>query len=165
MTHARTRARASGLQYASKCLLIGAWCVVLYALCAGCQRTPPRRDDTYPPPDTLEFYKPYAKQCIAETGVSVAAVKRFSDEDVFEDDQKLKCYMECMFRVSNLTDSKGEVHLGKLLETIKPEFEDLALRMGAKCMKTKGKDLCERAFWYHKCWKMSDPVHYYLIGP
>ncbi|XP_035772568.1 general odorant-binding protein 83a-like [Anopheles albimanus] len=165
MTRGASGRQVSAFQWLANWLLVGGWCVLVYALCAGCQRAPPRRDDVYPPPDTLAFYKPYAEQCVTETGVSVAAIKRFSDQDIFEDDQKLKCFMECMFRVSNLTDAKGEVHLGKLLDTIKPEYEDLALRMGAKCMKAKGKDLCERAFWYHKCWKTADPVHYYLIGP
>uniref|UniRef100_A0A182PIX8 Uncharacterized protein n=1 Tax=Anopheles epiroticus TaxID=199890 RepID=A0A182PIX8_9DIPT len=130
--------------------------------CVTTDRPALRRDAEYPPPRILAFVKPLRQQCIRETGVSVEALERFSDADIFEDDQALKCYMQCMFRLSNVTDDRGELHLGKMFEFVSVEFEDITLRMGARCTKPKGKDLCERAFWFHKCWKTSDPTHYYL---
>ncbi|XP_053658260.1 general odorant-binding protein 83a-like [Anopheles marshallii] len=142
-------------------LLLGLLC--LFALGSSeTQRPVPRRDAKYPPPETLAFLKPHGEQCEKETGVTRAAIKRFSDEDIFEDDRALKCYMDCMFRVTNVTDDRGELHMLKLLEYVPPEFEDIALRMGVRCTRPKGKDVCERAFWFHKCWKISNPVYYYL---
>uniref|UniRef100_A0A182LXA5 Uncharacterized protein n=1 Tax=Anopheles culicifacies TaxID=139723 RepID=A0A182LXA5_9DIPT len=127
------------------------------------QRPVPRRDAEYPPPKTLAFLRPIGERCVKETGVTSSAIVRFSDADIFEDDRALKCYMECMFRLTNVTDDRGELHMLKLLEHVPPEYEEVALRMGVRCTRPKGKDLCERAFWYHKCWKLADPVHYYLV--
>lgn len=118
----------------------------------------PRRDAEYPPAYVLEISKKPHKMCVASTGVSEDAIKRFSDEDIFEDDEKLKCYMQCLFEKFRYTDDKGELHLGKVMDSIPEEYEDIALKMGSKCLKPKGKTLCERAFWFHKCWKTSDPV-------
>ncbi|XP_053682841.1 general odorant-binding protein 83a-like [Sabethes cyaneus] len=123
----------------------------------------PRRDAEYPPPSALEGAIDMHRECVAETGVTEAAIRRFSDEDIFEDDENLKCYMNCLFHKSNLTDDKGELHLGKMMEVIPKEYENIALKMGIKCTKPKGKSLCERAFWFHKCWKTADPVHYFLL--
>ncbi|XP_055524379.1 general odorant-binding protein 83a-like [Wyeomyia smithii] len=122
----------------------------------------PRRDADYPPQFVLEAARIPHRECVAETGVAEAAIKRFSDVEIFDDDEKLKCYMDCMFRKTNLTDEKGELHFGKALEYVPQELEDIALKMGVKCTKPKGKTLCERAFWIHKCWKTADPVHYFL---
>ncbi|XP_062538792.1 pheromone-binding protein-related protein 6-like [Armigeres subalbatus] len=123
----------------------------------------PRRDAEYPPPYVLEASKKPHKMCVANTGVSEEAIVRFSDGDLFEDDEKLKCYMQCLFEKFRFTDDKGELHLGKLLDSVPEDFEDIALQMGSRCTKPKGKTQCERAFWYHKCWKTADPVHYYLV--
>ncbi|XP_050071482.1 pheromone-binding protein-related protein 6-like [Anopheles maculipalpis] len=135
----------------------------LFGLGSAAQWPTPRRDAEYPPPKTLAFLKPLGEICAKETGVSAGTIKRFSDVDIIEDDRALKCYMDCMFRITNVTDDRGELHMGKLLDYVPPEFEDVALRMGVKCTKPKGKDVCERAFWFHKCWKKSDPVYYYLV--
>ncbi|XP_055586877.1 general odorant-binding protein 83a-like [Uranotaenia lowii] len=124
---------------------------------------PPRRDHEYPPPSAVAPLKEVRPHCIQETGVSEAAIARFSDEDVFEDDEKLKCYMQCMFIKGKFTDANDEVDLMKILDSIPPNFEAIYLGMGSKCTKPKGKTQCDRAFWYHKCWKMADPVHYYLV--
>uniref|UniRef100_A0A182NL75 Uncharacterized protein n=1 Tax=Anopheles dirus TaxID=7168 RepID=A0A182NL75_9DIPT len=135
----------------------------IYALACDAQRPVPRRDDQYPPPAALAMLRPVGAICAKETGVSAAAIKRFSDEDAFDDDRALMCYMDCVFRLTNVTDDRGELHMGKLLDHVPPDYEDIALKMGVRCIKSKGKDVCERAFWYHKCWKKSDPVHYYLV--
>uniref|UniRef100_A0A182JGY5 Uncharacterized protein n=1 Tax=Anopheles atroparvus TaxID=41427 RepID=A0A182JGY5_ANOAO len=143
-------------------LLAGLWCGEIDVLLVNAQKPIPRRDQNYPPPAIIATLAPLGDECVAETGVLRTAIKRFSDEDIFEDDRNLMCYMSCMFRKSNVTDANGELHLGRLMELVPVEFEDVLLRMGIRCTKPKGKDLCERAFWFHKCWKTADPVHYYL---
>nr|QWF76624.1 odorant binding protein 2 [Anopheles sinensis] len=144
-------------------LVTGHWWDAMCMPDATTPRPVPRRDADYPPPKSVALLTRLGVECIAETGVSPSAIKRFSDEDIFEDDYKLKCYMSCLFRLTNVTDDNGELHLGKLLDTIPIEYEDIMLKMGARCTKPKGKDQCERAFWFHKCWKKSDPVYYYLV--
>lgn len=71
------------------------------------------------------------------------------------------------FRV---VDDKGDLHLETLathIEKLDKEIQDIAFNMGRKCLKPQGDNQCERAFWYHKCWKTADPkvnnTVYYLF--
>ncbi|XP_058061938.1 general odorant-binding protein 83a-like [Anopheles bellator] len=147
-------------------LLVLCTCSSVFPVLVSCQNAVLSAGERYGDADSLIVHKPASEKCIAQTGVSAAAILRFIDAEPADndgEDPKLKCYMDCLFRTLDLTDTKGEVHLGKLMETIKPEFESVQLRMGSRCTKPKGKDLCERAFWFHKCWKMADPVHYHVI--
>lgn len=68
--------------------------------------------------------------------------------------------MNCVFHEAYVIDDAGELHLEKLIESIElfgDEIEKVFLHMGKRCMRTQGDTQCERAFWYHKCWKTSDP--------
>jgi len=56
------------------------------------QQVAPRRDEAYPPPELLEAIKPYHDTCVTKTGVTEEAIRKFSDEEIHED-EKLKCYM------------------------------------------------------------------------
>lgn len=56
----------------------------------------PRRDTDWPPPELLEAVKPAHDACVAKTGVTEEAIRKFSDEQIHED-EKLKCYMNCVF--------------------------------------------------------------------
>lgn len=93
------------------------------------------------------------------------AIKKFSDEEIHEDD-KLKCYMACVFREGKVVDDEGHLHLEKLavgVEQFDAEVQSIAINMGKKCLTPEGNTPCDTAFWYHKCWKTSDPKHYFLI--
>lgn len=87
------------------------------------------------------------------------AIKEFSDGEIHED-EKLKCYMHCIFVEVNAVDEHGEVHLEKLqvhIEDLDREIQNIAINMGKKCLYPQGENLCEKAFWFHKCWKTNDP--------
>lgn len=89
---------------------------------------------------------------------SLDAIKRFSDEEIHED-EALKCYMNCLFHELNLVNDNGEAHLEKIFDLIPKEHEDILLNMGKRCLyPPKDKSLCEQAFWLHSCWKKADPV-------
>lgn len=65
-------------------------------------------------------------------------------------------------------DDKGDLHLETLathIEKLDKEIQDIAFNMGRKCLKPQGDNQCERAFWYHKCWKTADPVVNKIIFP
>lgn len=70
--------------------------------------------------------------------------------------------MDCLFKAADVTHDDGEVHLEKLLDLLPPDIEELALNMAKGCIHPQGDNQCERAFWFHKCWKAADPVHYFL---
>lgn len=68
--------------------------------------------------------------------------------------------MNCVFHEAEVVDDKGEVHLEKLaahVDKIDEELQDIAYNMGRKCLRPVGDSQCERAFWFHKCWKSADP--------
>lgn len=50
----------------------------------------PRQDADWPPPELLAATKPAHDACVVKTGVTEEAIKKFSDEEIHEDD-KLKC--------------------------------------------------------------------------
>lgn len=88
--------------------------------------------------------------------VFAAAIKEFSDGEVHED-EKLKCYMYCVFDETDVLHEDGEVHLEKLLDRLPDSMHDIAVNMGKRCLYPKGDTKCERAFWLHRCWKQADP--------
>lgn len=96
---------------------------------------------------------------------SLEAIKKFSDGAIHED-EKLKCYMSCIFHEGKLVDDDGHLHMEKLsagIAQLDAEVQDIANAMKTQCMKPEGNTHCETAFWYHKCWKTADPRHYFLF--
>lgn len=68
--------------------------------------------------------------------------------------------MSCSFHEAQIVDEAGELHLEKMIEGVEmlgPEVEKIFLEMGKRCLRTQGESQCDRAFWYNKCWKQSDP--------
>ncbi|XP_055696594.1 general odorant-binding protein 83a-like [Lutzomyia longipalpis] len=122
----------------------------------------PRRDEHYPPPELLRALRPIHDICVEKTGVTEEAIKEFSDGEIHED-EKLKCYMNCVFHEAEVVNDNGEVHLEKLHDKLPASMHDIALHMGKRCLYPEGETLCDKAFWLNKCWKTSDPKHYFLI--
>lgn len=56
----------------------------------------------------------------------------------------------------------GELHLEKVVVAIPKSIEMIFLHMAKRCLYPQGDNQCERAFWFHKCWKTADPKHYFL---
>lgn len=57
-------------------------------------------------------------------------------------------------------DEHGEVHLELLqvhIDNLDREIQNIAINMGKKCLYPEGETLCDRAWWFHKCWKQADP--------
>uniref|UniRef100_A0A1L8DPG7 Putative odorant-binding protein 1 n=2 Tax=Nyssomyia neivai TaxID=330878 RepID=A0A1L8DPG7_9DIPT len=125
----------------------------------------PRRDEMYPPRDVLEEYRPMRQQCMAESGATELIVEEFSNGDHLSpiDDRALKCYMNCIFHKAEVVDDTGHVHFEKLRGKVPDDLKDIGYPMLSKCVDPIGEDLCEKAYWLHKCFKQADPVHYFLV--
>lgn len=68
--------------------------------------------------------------------------------------------MNCVFHELKVVDDNGELHFEKIsagIERLAPDVQEILMNMGKKCLKPEGDNLCERAFWFHKCWKTVDP--------
>lgn len=83
--------------------------IIIFALVglAFAQDVSPRRDADWPPPELLRAVKPIRDICVVKTGVSEEAIKKFSDGQIHED-EKLKCYMNCLFHEFNLVSLFNE---------------------------------------------------------
>ncbi|XP_005176973.2 general odorant-binding protein 83a [Musca domestica] len=143
-------------------VLYGILLVAIIFMVGAQSQTVPRRDETYPPPELLAKLRPVHDTCVSKTGVTEEAIKKFSDEEIHED-ELLKCYMYCVFDEMDVLHDDGEVHLEKVLDLMPDSMHDLAINMGKRCLYPKGDTTCDRAFWLHSCWKKADPVHYFLV--
>lgn len=74
--------------------------------------------------------------------------------------------MHCIFKEVKLVDAEGNLNLQKLaghLDLLSTEAAKIATSMGKACLTPQGNTPCEKAYWYHKCWKTNDPkVHIYM---
>lgn len=69
----------------------------------------PRRDEHWPPKEVLEALKPIHDICVTKTEVTEEAIREFSDGKIHEDD-KLKCYMNCMFHETKVVSKKRKFY-------------------------------------------------------
>lgn len=110
--------------------------------------------------------------CIWISSFLTEAIKEFSDGQIHED-EKLKCYMNCLFHEAKLIDDNGEVHFEKIhthVDKWDEEIRAIAKNILAPCTTPVGDNPCERAFSVHKCWKTTDPkvrstlhILYYIV--
>lgn len=84
------------------------------------------------------------------------AIKEFSDGEIHED-EKLKCYMNCLFHEFEVVDDNGDVHLDTLFHSIPHSIRDKVIGMSEHCTDPEGDNLCQKAWWFHQCWKKADP--------
>lgn len=108
--------------------------------------------------------KPIHDICVAKTGVTEEAIKEFSDGQVHED-EKLKCYMFCVFEEAGTVDEKGVIHLVRIQDLVPESIHLIFLNMAKRCLYPKGDTQCEKAFALHKCWKQADPTVSYFYKP
>nr|AWY62809.1 odorant binding protein [Liriomyza trifolii] len=136
--------------------------LIVFAMLATAVNTQtPRRDAEYPPQAFLKMAKHLHEICVGKTGVTEEAIKEFSDGEIHED-EALKCYMNCLFHEIEAVDENGDVHLEKLFDMLPTKLRTLLVEMSKDCKHPEGDTLCQKAWWFHQCWKKADPVHYYL---
>ncbi|XP_059617218.1 general odorant-binding protein 83a-like [Phlebotomus argentipes] len=125
----------------------------------------PRRDESYPPRDVLEEYRPLRMLCMQESGATEKIIEEFSDGDHLSpiEDRALMCYMNCIFHKAEVVDDTGHVHFEKLRLKVPEDLKDIGHNMLSQCENPVGADLCEKAYWLHLCFKRADPVHYFLV--
>lgn len=59
-----------------------------------------------------------------------------------------------------MVDENGDVHLEKIhthVDKWDEEIRLIAKNILSQCTHPVGDNLCEKAFWFHKCWKTADP--------
>lgn len=93
--------------------------------------------------------------------IFVEAITHFSDchvDDINENDEKLKCYMHCLFHKFEHYELSREVDE---LDFFTTDEVTILLDMGEKCenfeYNNEHDEKCEYAFKLNKCWKFVNP--------
>uniref|UniRef100_A0A182Q4B9 Odorant-binding protein 2 n=1 Tax=Anopheles farauti TaxID=69004 RepID=A0A182Q4B9_9DIPT len=122
-------------------------------------------DADFPPAEMIENMSWYRSVCMRETGSSDEQIALFNRPETIDAPRDLQCYMYCMFRMHNVTRPDGEVDPIDVYHAIPKRFNSIALKVLVNCRNAEqeGKDLCERAYLTHKCWKATEPQHYFLF--
>ncbi|XP_055325385.1 general odorant-binding protein 83a-like [Sitodiplosis mosellana] len=123
-----------------------------------------RRDDQYPPPQLLAKWKPIHDVCVGRTGVSEDVIKRFSDGDEIFEDDKLKCYMDCLLQEKRFIMPDGKIDFVSLHESFNEdkEIHFTFIHMIRRCLYPAGEG-CDRAYNMNVCFKKADPKHYFIV--
>ncbi|XP_063387196.1 general odorant-binding protein 83a-like [Cydia fagiglandana] len=135
------------------------WLMVLCLLVVGVRAE-------FPTQEFLEALKPVVAKCEASTGVDKALVDDFS-KGTMVDDEKLKCYMKCIFlEFQVLDETTGHFRYERMLAALPQEMKSIAYEMGRNCIHFKGEgaaNLCQVSYDLHRCWQQADPEHYFLM--
>lgn len=97
---------------------------------------------------------------------SIDKIIQFSDGiEIFEDD-KLKCYMDCLLHEKGMILPDGRIDLVNLHESFNDneEIHLTYIHMIRKCLYPKGEG-CERAFNLNSCFKKADPRVRFCFWP
>jgi len=65
--------------------------------------------------------------------------------------------MNCLFHEFEVVDDNGDVHLETLFHSVPHSIRDKLIAMSKHCVHPEGDTLCQKAWWFHQCWKKADP--------
>uniref|UniRef100_A0A1S5VFH2 Odorant binding protein n=1 Tax=Meteorus pulchricornis TaxID=51522 RepID=A0A1S5VFH2_9HYME len=117
-----------------------------------------------PIPDEFKDVAPDIREtCTKLTSVSTDLIEKAGLGDFVEDD-KLKCYLKCLFDQFRLLSPKG-FNFEAMLGLTPPKMKDAAVKAVKDCRDTTGKpdDMCDLSFNLHKCFYNSSPDQYFIM--
>ncbi|XP_049877497.1 general odorant-binding protein 83a-like [Pectinophora gossypiella] len=121
----------------------------------------------FPTKEFVEQLRPTVEKCEEKTGVDKTLVEQFSKGESMVDDDKLKCYMKCIFvELELLNESNGIFRYEKMLNMLPEDMKSIAYNMGQACVHFIGDqntDMCQVSYDLHRCWQKKDPQHYFLF--
>ncbi|XP_017034309.1 general odorant-binding protein 69a [Drosophila kikkawai] len=103
-------------------------------------------------PMILKQVKKLRLRCVNQTGVSVEIMEKSVRDQMFPYNEKLNCFLHCMFDMFGLIDTQNVMHLESLKEVLPEEIHDTINGLVSSCGTKKGKDGCETAYETVKCY-------------
>ncbi|XP_006620447.1 general odorant-binding protein 83a-like [Apis dorsata] len=105
-----------------------------------------------------EMTSKFRKKCIGETKTTIEVVEA-TEYGEFPEDEKLKCYFNCVFEKFNVMDKKNGKIKYDLLKKIIPEaFKEIGKEMIDSCSSIDSDDKCEKSFMFMKCMFEVNPI-------
>ncbi|XP_057335569.1 general odorant-binding protein 83a-like [Microplitis mediator] len=110
--------------------------------------------------------KPMGKSCAAKTGLTPELQEAHKNRD-FVDDEKLKCYIYCICKMTKMLDKDNNVNLDsvrKQLRAVLPEdLAEKSIKAHEECTaKVTTKESCELAYQYAICFHGIVPDLYFF---
>nr|AYN07343.1 odorant-binding protein 1 [Yemma signatus] len=108
-----------------------------------------------------EMAKMVHDQCIEETGASDQVIQD-TTKGAFPDDQKLKCYLKCIYSNMGAITDEGTLDADAFM-SILPDDMQYLLPVINTCKGITGADGCETAFNFNVCMYKTDSSKYLII--
>lgn len=100
----------------------------------------------------------YRKKCIGETKTTIEDVEA-TEYGEFPEDEKLKCYFNCVLEKFNVMDKKnGKIRYNLLKKVIPEAFKEIGVEMIDSCSNVDSSDKCEKSFMFMKCMYEVNPI-------
>nr|AXY87869.1 odorant binding protein 10 [Subpsaltria yangi] len=100
--------------------------------------------------------------CVGEVGVDEALITQTQDGSFAEDD-KLKCYMKCVFSQLAVLSDDGEIDAEAFAALLPDNMVEHGTKMIEVCKGVGGANGCEVAFNLNKCFYEFNPAEFMLI--
>lgn len=105
-----------------------------------------------------EMTSKYRKKCIGETKTTIEDVEA-TEYGEFPEDEKLKCYFNCVLEKFNVMDKKnGKIRYNLLKKVIPEAFKEIGVEMIDSCSNVDSSDKCEKSFMFMKCMYEVNPI-------
>ncbi|KAJ8981085.1 hypothetical protein NQ317_005482, partial [Molorchus minor] len=86
-----------------------------------------------------------------------ALIRKVNDDKVFEDDEKLKCYIKCMFVTGGCMNEEGIMDEETAIAVMNQDYRDIVVPMVKDCGTKIGTTPCENAWLTAQCWAKHSP--------
>ncbi|CAH1958897.1 unnamed protein product [Acanthoscelides obtectus] len=100
-------------------------------------------------------------ECVGQTGVDESLIINARKGD-FSEDQKLKCYMRCIFAEIGTIEDDGSIDVDGVLAVLPEDMRDFAEPIFRKCANIGGSDPCDIVYVTNKCAYAERPADYFL---
>nr|APG79366.1 pheromone binding protein 5 [Cyrtotrachelus buqueti] len=96
--------------------------------------------------------------CVGKTGVEEALIDKLKEAE-FSEDQKLKCYIQCLLAQTGAMDMAGHIDIEAATELIPEQVKAAMIRDVTQCAKESEHvaEHCDRAYTTLKCFYKVNP--------
>ncbi|XP_018576270.1 general odorant-binding protein 83a-like isoform X1 [Anoplophora glabripennis] len=100
-------------------------------------------------------------QCLSDSGVNEELISK-AQKGEFEEDEKLKCYMRCIFDETGLFGDDGKIDVEGMVSMLPDEIKEPFAPTVRKCGGLVSGSPCEQSFKMYKCCFDEAPQYYFL---
>nr|AHA39268.1 odorant-binding protein 3 [Monochamus alternatus] len=100
-------------------------------------------------------------QCLSDTGANEDLISK-AQKGEFTEDEKLKCYMKCIFDETGLFGDDGQIDIDGMIAMLPDEIREPFSPTVRKCGGLLSGSPCQQSFMLYKCCFDEAPQYYFL---